>query len=304
MSADSFPLDFDFGNWCSVCDTAIPGPSDPTTIAPEEAIKITSKNSRRSSSGVNGKRPDGTLVSGKKSSSKLSRLVTGVSNGLGSKGSTSRNKSHTSLASLGLAPSTPMIPAPEIDDELPQAVFNPPSSLYCSEECQRLDELRSRLALGLNLEPPLTLNSKRNALAYTSSSIGGAGNGGTDEMSKSMARRRSSGVSQSGSSVFSNGPDYFHHYHSTSGKEALEFSTRRNSRGSGENGAYSYRASWRSISKSDEEGDQGLMSSSAQQGSSSTDSLSIADPSVSSEERMSSSHSGVSYIDILPPQHG
>jgi hypothetical protein len=288
MSSDSIQLDFDFGQWCSVCDTAIPGLPDTTAMDQEEEIKVA--NSKRRSIG-GAKKLDAPLGSRRKSSTKLHRPV--LSSGLaGSKVSTSRNKSHTSLSSLGLAASTPVIPrpsSPKIKEEV-KPVFNPPSSLYCSEECQRLDELRSRLALGLNLEPLLALTSKRSStINYPSSSV----NGGTDEMSKSMARRRSSGVSQSGSSMFSNGPDYFHHYHSTgavNNNVTLDFSTRRSSRGSGESGGYSYKPSWRS--KSDEEGDQASMLRRAQRGNSSTDSLHTADPSISSEDshRMSSSH--------------
>lgn len=265
MSEDE--LDFDFGTWCPVCDRAISVPAP--AASPDERPAISPAASHHSAkvkrTPSTAEKKDG-IGGRKKSSGKLHHPRHGKSH------------SHTSLHTLAV--STPLHPppvTPPTPSEEEQAHLNPPSSLYCSEECRRIDEMRSRLAFA-HLGPSSTSTAVRPLLDHSRRhSMGGARE--SEEPSEAVSRRRSSGLSlrvqaRSGASYgMTNG--YSSGYSGLEsgsfagggggggggGREqnmGLDFSTRRNSRGS--EGAYSFRPSLMQRVPSTEEGSYGTRS--------------------------------------------
>ena len=246
MSSDSLALDFEFDAYCPVCDREIPAAretvvtSEPTVIPPP-ALSATAKG-KRPAHPIKRTEPTTTGLGPRRKSS------TRVHNSLSSKGH-SKSKSHSTLNTLSAStPINPPAPSPDLESataqDAPAPTLLPPSSLYCSEDCRRHDELRSRLAfanLGSSSPSSLVLSRGRSHDSHWSepSQI-------SDQVSMMMSRRRSSGISARSNT--SNQSDYFSQLQqaSTSVVEssplpALDFSTRRSSRGS--EGGYSYRPS-------------------------------------------------------------
>ncbi|KAI5479914.1 hypothetical protein MNV49_002472 [Pseudohyphozyma bogoriensis] len=212
--------EFDFGSWCCVCDRAIaPPPTEPPDapsaststaqqVTPPIASGGTSSKSRKHAAGGGagagaggggGATRPGLAHRRNKSGTKLHHA--------GGRHGHHRSSSHTSLQ--GLAPSTPIIPTPPtppLTDPDQSAALSPPSSLYCSEECRRIDEMRSRLAFA-DLGP-----------SASNTSVG--------------IRRSSSSASSSAA---------YGSFGGASPVPTLDFSTRRNSRGA--EGGYSFRPS-------------------------------------------------------------
>ena len=220
---------------------------------------------------------------------------TRINHSLSSKG---KSKSHTTLHTLSA--STPIVPpasSPELEravQDPPAPTLLPPSSLYCSEDCRRIDELRSRLAFA-NLGSSASSSALSRGPSHDShwsepSQV-------SDQVSMMMSRRRSSGISARSNT--SNQSDYFSQLQqaSTSVPEesplpALDFSTRRSSRGS--EGGYSYRPSL--VGRMNESEESGTRPVFGNRSRGSTDSLNSV--SADGDER-SASHGEWSSFDPL-----
>lgn len=219
----------DFSFYCPVCDREISAPEiESTAPIASPALSSTSKVKTSTSKSIES---NGGLGPRRKSSTRLSS-----SKGKGH----GRTKSKSHVNKSGLAASTPLVPAPSADTPAPvddtSVNFNPPSSLYCSTECARIDELRSRLSFA-DLGPVATNSSSFNGSLWK---------GKGQEVATAMSRRRSSGVSQKSSNSASS--DYFSQLQQPpptdySSLPSLDFSTRRSSKGS--EGGYSYRPAGR-----------------------------------------------------------
>lgn len=285
---------FGFDTYCPVCDRIIELPTSTTQInsdQPDESIPSTSTtaavptlsqssksnkshNTKRTSSIGANRNTSNALGQRRKSTTKLH--------------STKHSKSSTAIHSL--APSTAIHPVsvpPAVEVvEVNESSLNPPSSLYCSEECRRIDEMRSRLAFA-HLVPANNRNGQSNG-----NSNGRIGSGEKDSIEFSNNRRYSesnessdghSQSQQSNSRRYSNtsysqasgssygnshitqrtssssnyppsNSSYLYHQNDSnislpppaSGNSnsatlpTLDFSTRRNSRGSNTEGSYPY----------------------------------------------------------------
>ncbi|KAL8279259.1 hypothetical protein RQP46_008296 [Phenoliferia psychrophenolica] len=278
--------DFDFGAWCPVCDRAIPaleaasvgppgaspGPSHAQPASPDlqRAPSGSSHGHGTSSAGANGKgkerrKKDAHQANGvagpaqagglpqrrNKSSTKLHHATSRHHHG--------RTNSHSQTNLAPLTAHTPPLPTPTppLSDAANQSAgaLNPPTSLYCSEECRKLDEMRSRLAfadLGPSA-PRLASHSPAPPPPIQHPPSPGAEVG---DLMASMSRRRLSGTSLPVASP----PQQHLQWGSTSSLASrshsstslsqqgpapgLDFSTRRhsNNRGATE-GGYSYRPS-------------------------------------------------------------
>lgn len=228
--------------WCPVCDREIdsPTPDEPSEapVVPTPALSATAKGKRPASvpkkEGIGPRR---------KSTTKLHHGSQGATKG-------ARVKSHVKSS---LTASTPIVaapaPSPVVSSPLASPTLNPPSSLYCSEDCRRIDEMRSRLAFA-------QLGPRPTAPAVQVRHDEGAwrAHEGTEQVSLMMSRRRSSGVSQR-SSNSTQSTDYITHpaYPIADAVPSIDFSTRRSSRGS--EGGYSYRPNLNGrLASSDETG--------------------------------------------------
>ncbi|KAM0751805.1 hypothetical protein T439DRAFT_355695 [Meredithblackwellia eburnea MCA 4105] len=236
--------DFDFGSWCPVCDRAIPSsavtstaqgsangsgahtPELPDGAAPSTSASVKGKEKQRkkdhggvgvAQGGGGGGAATGTHGPGhlqhhqrRKSSTKLhhasSRHHHHHSSHHHSKSHSNSSANLQALTSTNKTP--PLTPAAE-GAGASKDTLNPPTSLYCSEECRRIDEMRSRLAFA-DLGPSAPRASSANA-RRPSSSTGGdpsapspsAGVGEAEELMASMSRRRSSGTSLASMGVIS-----------------------------------------------------------------------------------------------------
>lgn len=282
-----------FDSWCPVCERSIL-PSDPlistidqsnllNTTTPSPIIPTLSQSSKSSKStkrlsslgpggGANGNGKNNALGSRRKSTTKLHTTTNS------SKHSRSTSNLH------GLAPSTaihPIVPSVTAVEEIqPVAVVEsliPPSSLYCSEECKRIDEMRSRLAFA-HLVPSPSSNSNHSKISngngvdsrrYSESNESSEGQGRTgraysntsysqhsqasgSSYGNSHLTRRTSSSSNYPSSISAASYAYQndsttslpYNNHSNGGEKTtlptLDFSTRRNSRGSNTEGSYPY----------------------------------------------------------------
>lgn len=283
-----------FDSWCPVCERSI-SPSDPLT-------STTDQPSIASNTVPSPIIPPALSQSSKstKSTKRLSSLATGNGNGNGKSNALgSRRKSTTKLHTTkhskstsnlhGLAPSTaihPIVPTTvaateEIQKPVVVESLIPPSSLYCSEECKRIDEMRSRLAFA-HLVPSSSNNNHskvsqgngngnvdsrrysesnessegqfRTSRAYSNTSYSQQSQASGSSYGNSHLTRRTSTSSNYPSSAsyaypndsttslpFNSVPPLL--ASSTGGSAmlpTLDFSTRRNSRGSNTEGSYPY----------------------------------------------------------------
>ncbi|KAK4699660.1 hypothetical protein P7C70_g6598, partial [Phenoliferia sp. Uapishka_3] len=287
---------FDFGAWCPVCDRAIPSPLDPTEVATggsghaQDAPglnRATSASShdlptsgsaagthgkgkekkRKDALGGVGQPPAGPMR--RKSSSKQSHAAGARHHPTRTHSNASHSHSHSNLAPLTattppITPTPPIPPADQNNQNASSGFLNPPTSLYCSEECRRIDEMRSRLAFAdLGPSAPRLPNSaaaplRQNVQQHEQTRE-------AQDFLASMSRRRLSSTSSpsitspkqifnapisgwGSSSSLASQTSFGGGAHSSNSPhgpaQTLDFSTRRNSnsRGASE-GGYSYRPS-------------------------------------------------------------
>lgn len=264
--ADPDDGEFDFGLWCPICDKQIEQPE----LAPEQAAPSLAPAPSPSLGGSSHKPKRSNSTHSKaqpahrrsKSSTKLHSTRSHKSS-TGLHGLTASTKIKDN-ASSG-QPSPP--PSPAIPDA---AVLGQQSSLYCSDECRRVDEMRSRLAFA-HLGP-----NARGSVPRT----GGWVEPAASRVPEGSARQSAPGPPPAMSRSYSHGPvqsssqpslqasrsyshaslagsaraDHvaIHHGMATGGPAArsqanstpaLDFSTRRMSRGSETQAGYSFRPS-------------------------------------------------------------
>lgn len=285
---------FDFENYCIVCDKRVPAPAAPpwsddphsTTSAngppaPSPALSAGAPERPRH------KKTNSTHASAPKrtkSSSKLHHAGGGAARLKG-------NRSHTNLH--GLQPSTAIHPPAEGKGKgkaSPSAPATPdlstapaaPSSLYCSIECEQLDQTRSRLAMADLQQPAHTSAPDLASRRYSSSS--------------SLALSPSQHSNSSFASFPRPNPPPRPHSATSPPLEQppgmLDFSHRRNSRGHEAFGGYSYRPSLMQRVPSSEDGGSSGWLGSERGWARTTSSDSLA--SMGSEERTNNLHSGES----------
>ena len=237
-------------------------------VAPDlqRALSGSSHGQATSSTGANGKgkerrkkeHPPAQAAGGlpqrrNKSSTKLHHASSRTHHGRGT-------TSHSNLAPLTTNTSPPPTPTPPLDAADAHPALNPPTSLYCSEECRRIDEMRSRLAFA-DLGPSAPRVSSHSPAPPPAHHLPSSHGGEAEDLMASMSRRRLSGTSLPIASPPQHLPSA--QWGSTSSlasrsqsstslaqqsvvgsAPALDFSTRRNSNSRGATeGGYSYRPS-------------------------------------------------------------